>query len=454
MILSAALVSLKANAQCATPTNLASSYSNNVSSFTWDAVPSATEYYFEIDWAGGGWSFGSMPVTNNHFELTGLMQGGNFQWRVTANCGTLSAPSATVLFNTPCMLPVNLTTTNITTNAAKLNWQVTPENPNNTGFSVSYRRANVNAGWTQLTNIYNNPTAQFFNLSGLSAGTAYEWRVRRVCSFSCSDYVYSSFVTLSCISNGVNTREWIDLFALGSINRTSGAEPGGYANVEASTDLVIGSNNNAGQISAGYSGNFSNQKYSVYIDFNKNGSFADAGERLINSVTINNAGIKTFSINIPSNISAGQTRMRVIMQRSSSISSPCITGYNGETEDYNVNLINANRSLISEQKNPPAVMNTKNPFLALMKTEPALPDDGIHVGPNPSTGNFNVSFDGEFTPVRYKVVNINGVYVQQGKMVFNKQYQIDITELPAGIYMLQLTDQNNLTKSAKLIKNQ
>lgn len=441
MISSVMMVSLNAKAQCPAPVNLAVSYSNNVSHFTWDAVLGATEYYFEIDWAGGQWGFGSIAVPDRQYDLTGLMQGGNFQWRVTANCGTLSAPSATTLYSTPCVSPLNLSTTNITTNTAKLNWQQGVDNPNNTGFSVSYRLANTNNAWIQLTNVTNNPTALFYNLTGLAAGTAYEWRVRRICSASNSPYLTSTFTTLSCISNGVNTSEWIDLFALGSINRTSGAEPGGYANVQTSTDLVIGSNNNAGQISAGFANTVRNQGFSVYIDFNRNGSFADAGERLVNSASINNAGIKNFSVNIPNNVTAGPTRMRVIMRRSSGSISPCITGYNGETEDYNVNLVTSTNQLVSNKDIKPALF-----------TKAIAVPQGLTVSPNPSAGVFNITLPKAAEVLSYEVVNMNGVVLQKNNKLNTEVLKINIVNEPAGLYMLRLTYKDGKQQIQKLQK--
>ena len=441
MIASFMMMSSQTNAQCAAPTNLAASYSNNVSHFSWDIVPTATEYYFEIDWAGSQWGFGSITVTDPFYDMTGLMQGGNFQWRVTANCST---PSATQFYNTPCVAPLNLTTTNITTNSAKLNWQQGIDNPNNTGFSVSYRLANTNNAWIQLTNIYNNPTATFFNLTGLTPGTAYEWRVKRVCSAYPSDYVYSSFVTLSCISNGSNTSEWIDLFALGTINRVSGAEPGGYANTALSTNLVIGSNSNAGQISAGYASSVSSERFSVYIDFNRNGSFADAGERLINASNMNNAGIKNFSINIPATATAGPTRMRVIMRRSSGSITPCITGYLGETEDYNVNLVTGTNQFVGNKEiKPAAVANVKTLAIA-----PGL----VSVSPNPSNGIFTVTLAKPTASATYEIVNMNGAAVQKNSIQNTAVIKINISQQPAGVYILRITNKDGKQFLQKLQK--
>lgn len=428
------------SAQCAAPTNLAVSYSNNVSTFTWAAVPGATGYLFEIGWAGGNWEYGTIPVSTNSYSLTGLMQGGNFQWRVTADCGTLSAPSATAFYNTPCVPPFNLSAGNITTNSATLSWQQGTDNPNNTGFSVSYRLANTNNAWIQLTNTYNNPTATFFNITGLAPGTAYEWRVRRVCSEANSPYQTSSFVTLACISNGVNTGEWIDLFSLGTINRVSGAEPGGYSNIPGSTDLQIGSVY-SGQISAGFPGSSQNQRFSVYIDLNRNGSFADAGERMINSVTINNAGIKTFSLTIPSTATTGPARMRVIMRRNPGTISPCITGYPGETEDYMVNLVaSGNRSA--------AAPVTKTISLAI----PVSTDPGFAVSPNPSNGVFTLTLPASNEAVSVEVVNMNGMTVLKKGYSNNALLQIDLSNQPAGLYVLRIVNKEGKQLTQKIQK--
>jgi hypothetical protein len=432
-------VPLTASAQCDAPAGLAYSYSNNVTTFTWDAVPGATEYFVAIDWAGGQWGFGEEVTTTNSYAVTGLMQGGNFQWRVKANCGSGYSAYTAALFSTPCLSPYSLSTTNITTSSAVLNWvQSTTNNNNNTGFSVSYRLANTNNAWIQLTNIYNNPTATFFNLTGLAAATAYEWRVRRVCSFSNSDYIYNQFVTLSCISNGSNTSEWISQFSLGSINRVSGAEAGGYANTAASTDLTIGSTNNAGQIGAGFSGNARNERFMVYIDFNRNGSFADGGESLImnsNAATINGTAIKNFTINIPATATPGPTRMRVFMRRNPGALSPCVTGYWGETEDYNINLTV-----------PLASVSGANAGEAGAQTRKV-------VYPNPSSGIFTINLPNASDAVLYEVLNMNGAVIQQQRLVNAGVFKVDITGQPGGVYLLRVTTKLGNRQLFKLNRN-
>ncbi|WET49915.1 GEVED domain-containing protein [Chryseobacterium indologenes] len=91
----------------------------------------------------------------------------------------------------------------------------------------------------------------------------------------------------------------------------------------------------------------------IYIDFNGNGSFDDAGESFyigrLEAANPANAFTITNSITIPSNVSGGSKRMRVLKNTNvlaysdpgaqNSISSACDSGLRaGQTEDYTVNI--------------------------------------------------------------------------------------------------------------------
>lgn len=141
----------------------------------------------------------------------------------------------------------------------------------------------------------------------------------------------------------------------GTINNSSPVQSGNaqiYENFTAiSTDLQSG---NSYPISVkGPSSTFPSDVV-VYIDFNQNGNFDDAGESFYigrleaanpaNAFTINN------TIAIPANAANGSTRMRVLKNTNvqaysnpaaaNSISSACDTSLRaGQTEDYTVNII-------------------------------------------------------------------------------------------------------------------
>jgi fibronectin type 3 domain-containing protein len=73
-----------------------------------------------------------------------------------------------------CEIPANLTTSNITTTSATLNWGAVS---GASGYNVQYRAA----GTTNYTTI-NNIGQNSFNLTGLQQSTSYEWMVQAICS--------------------------------------------------------------------------------------------------------------------------------------------------------------------------------------------------------------------------------------------------------------------------------
>nr|WP_317631743.1 T9SS type A sorting domain-containing protein [uncultured Flavobacterium sp.] len=89
-------------------------------------------------------------------------------------------------------------------------------------------------------------------------------------------------------------------------------------------------------------GNYTNN-ITVFIDFNQNGSFEDAGERFeIGSISNNNGSGTPASntITIPSDATSGTTRMRVRKNFFSSISTSCVNNTFGQTVDYSLIITN------------------------------------------------------------------------------------------------------------------
>jgi hypothetical protein len=90
-------------------------------------------------------------------------------------------------------------------------------------------------------------------------------------------------------------------------------------------------------------GNFGNST-KVYIDFNQNGVFTDAGEQVyVSPAAVTGPHTITTNITIPATAVIGLTRMRVINVETTVPTSinPCGTYTWGETEDYFVNIVAA-----------------------------------------------------------------------------------------------------------------
>jgi hypothetical protein len=122
-------------------------------------------------------------------------------------------------------------------------------------------------------------------------------------------------------------------------NFTSGA------GAPAVPNLAAGSTT-AGSVTVGSCGNFNyTSGLAVFIDFNQDGDFTDAGEKVFTNGAVANvncvpATAVPISVTVPATAVGGQTRMRVVNQENISGDNitPCTIQSWGETEDYLVNI--------------------------------------------------------------------------------------------------------------------
>ncbi|WP_452599107.1 GEVED domain-containing protein [Pontimicrobium sp. MEBiC01747] len=143
-----------------------------------------------------------------------------------------------------------------------------------------------------------------------------------------------------CASNGNSTNdEYISRVQLGSINKTSGAgtTSTGYSNfTNTSTDLSKGATATI-RVTPTWTGTKYNEGYAVFIDYNKDGDFTDAGETVwTKAASQTTPAVGTFTI--PTGAATGATRMRVSMKYNG-IPTSCESFQYGEVEDYTVNIV-------------------------------------------------------------------------------------------------------------------
>jgi hypothetical protein len=139
-----------------------------------------------------------------------------------------------------------------------------------------------------------------------------------------------------CSSNGTNTSfEWIAKVQLGSINNTS-ASNGGYGNFTSQSATLTKGSTNTLSLTPGFAGTAYSEYFNVYIDYNGDLDFLDAGELVYSSPAT--TGLVSTNITIPTTAITGSSRMRVIM-KDAAITGPCEVFTYGEVEDYSLNLI-------------------------------------------------------------------------------------------------------------------
>ena len=173
---------------------------------------------------------------------------------------------------------------------------------------------------------------------------------------------------------------------------------------------------------ANYSGTSdANDEVRVWIDFNQDKDFDDAGELVL--VTPKKKSPWTGSITIPADALSGTTRMRIRLQDSalSPNITPCGNSSYGQVEDYNLNI---GTLAVSESSNAAKVQ----------------------VYPNPATDVLNVSRVSNNSD--YSIYSVSGQLVAKGKITDNK---VAVSKLQKGVYFLTV-DYNGDTSKVKFIK--
>jgi hypothetical protein len=186
--------SITAPSLCSDPTGLTTaSITSSTANISWTAVANATSYTVEYKLnSTATWTVLNAAQTTTSASLTNLTTGTAYNWRVRATCTAGSGNYITANFSTTaaCGNPIGLTTSAITTNSANLAWTAVA---NATNYSVEYK-LNSATTWTVLSAAQTTTTA---SLNGLTAGTAYNWRVRANCANGSGAYVSVNFTTMS-----------------------------------------------------------------------------------------------------------------------------------------------------------------------------------------------------------------------------------------------------------------
>ena len=197
-----------------------------------------------------------------------------------------------------------------------------------------------------------------------------------------------------------------------------------------------------------------NDSAKAYIDWNQNGSFADAGEMVFAGYLYNcQPSASTFTV--PTTATLGNTRMRIMLYDSYNVG-PCGTSTDGETEDYTLNITNA-PALAAEPMNAASATLLSTPTttslkaswtngngaarLVVMSTSPInatnLPIDGMAYTPSSAFGSTTSS-------------SLNGakvIYAGAGNQVIVTGLQPNTTYYAAAIEYngTSLTNRNYLT---------
>ncbi|WP_412559658.1 immunoglobulin-like domain-containing protein [Winogradskyella sp. MIT101101] len=266
-------------------------------------------------------------VPNNQGNQNRIMVRGsnNIFFDISNSNFTIGAP---VVCN--ATVPTSLTASNLAETTATLSWDAVP----GATYDLRYRESGTST-WTTVA-----VTGVSSNLSGLTALTQYEAQVRSKCSGG-SNSAYSSSVNFTttdvqlnyCNSASTNTNdEYISRVQLNTIDNSSG--PQFYSDFTSISTTLTKDTQYTITVTPTWTGTVYNEAYGVWIDYNRDGDFTDAGEQVFTQGNTQATSV-SGSFTVPSSAVENSTRMRVTM-RYNQVPGPCDNFTYGEVEDYTI----------------------------------------------------------------------------------------------------------------------
>lgn len=266
-------------------------------------------------------------------------------------------------------------------------------------------------GGTPSSSTEQNPTGIVYSTPG-----AYNVTLEATNAFGTGTELKLSYINVAlpvycdALSNST-AYEFISNVSFGDINNTSVATA--YSDFTSNvTDILLGESK---AIGVTISGTYSTDQILIWIDWNKNGVFTDAGEDVFVSA---NAGVSTdytynTTVTAPLDASLGEARIRIRLHDSAAgpMSDPCGNSDYGEVEDYSLNVV----SNITSVKSPTDISETI-------------------IYPNPTSTILNIDS---------KNIEQVSIYNLVGQTIFSKNYSLDFTKIDVskferGIYFIKI----------------
>lgn len=311
--------------------------------------------------------------------------------------------------------PTNLAASGTTGSTTNLTWTASTDNVGVTGYDIY-----------QGTTLKGSSTTTNYTVTGLTALTAYSFSVKakdgagNVSTASNVVNVTTTAASLNyCNSQGNSTvDERIGKVVFGTINNTSTGTTG-YENYTAiSTNAARGTAYTI-TITPVWTSTVYSEGYAVFIDYNQDGDFADAGETVWTKAT-STAATATGTITIPATATLGTTRLRVSMKYNG-IPTSCESFSYGQVEDYSIN-ITASGAIVNQEIAAGLVETNETARFALY--------------PNPVVDELNVSL-ADNTGYTFRITNTLGQQVSSGELSGNP---IDVRTLKTGLYVIELNN--------------
>ncbi|MCB0689037.1 MAG: zinc-dependent metalloprotease, partial [Saprospiraceae bacterium] len=186
-------------------------------------------------------------------------------------------------------------------------------------------------------------------------------------------------------------------------------------------------------------GNQNKQNVKVFVDYNGDGDFSDAGETVFSS---NSAELHLGQMTIPTTAKQGvPLRVRAIAAYSGfGISSPCFEPYYGQAEDYAL-MIGVPSTASSDLAAADQIGENIDPSAFIVDQ-----DQSYQIYPNPASDIVYIQ-NTDHRIRKIEVLDVSGKLIGTVNSSLGKKttIPIDVRELSAGIHYLRITDDVKVT---------
>jgi PKD repeat protein len=232
-----------------------------------------------------------------------------------------------------------------------------------------------------------------------------------------TNYITVAQSTGPCAATSSQCDEYIMQLELNTIDNSSNCSTGGYADYSSqSTSLSKGS---AYQVTVtpginGAAGAYTDDEIAVWIDYNNDFDFDDAGEQVA-YVLVASGWNNVFDFTVPTSATTGNVSMRVrISYQPDGAIDACGNSTYGETEDYTVNITGSGTSSLG-----------------------SLSLSGAKIYPNPTNDMVFIDVTGIKDELQsVSIMDVSGRSIQNVKVENNGLIEVDLSSLSSGVYSL------------------
>jgi hypothetical protein len=227
-----------------------------------------------------------------------------------------------------------------------------------------------------------------------------------------------------CTASSAMCDEYINKVELNTINNTSACSVGGYGNyLSTSTNLIKGNQYSitvTPDILTQTGAAYTDDEIAVWIDYNNDSDFADAGEQ-VGYVLVGTGWSNVFTFTVPNSAVSSAVRMRVrISYSTDGAIVPCGQSTYGEVEDYTVNITTSVASLLDNELS------------------------AITIYPNPSSDILNIDLSAANEEIQsIFLVDITGKLIQTIDVHENALLKLNLSSFASGLYYIKISSATN-----------